>query len=284
MLFTSKNILLKTVILMSFALLTSNGFAEEAPATTTPPATAPATAPAAPVATAPAAPAVPEIKAPELKAPAVQAPAVAAPEVKAPEMKAAAEMNTPPVPPPAAPQHRENYFGLHGAVGLPNPITYGLDYIHSSGLFSMEVSGGAYSFKYQGADIDLKNTQVGLRWHPWAGSFFLGAAYGSRTISGSKSDTVSGIPATVKAEVKSNYATPMLGWLWGAKDGGFFAGMEFGWQIPSGVTTDISTNAPASIQAQATYQTLDSDVRDAAKKVGDTALPHITLLKLGWLF
>jgi hypothetical protein len=186
--------------------------------------------------------------------------------------------------PPAKPTNSEHYFGFHGAIGIPHPVTAGLDYVHSSKLFSAELSAGDYKFTYSGTDIQIKNSQIALRWHPWAGSFFAGSYYGSRTISGEKSEVISGIKATVKADITTNYVTPVIGWLWGIDNGGFFASFEIGYQAPSNVKTTYTTNASAAVQLTTEYQTLDTDIKDAGKKIGEANLPHITLFKIGWLF
>ncbi|MBX2987668.1 MAG: hypothetical protein KF802_07200 [Bdellovibrionaceae bacterium] len=73
----------------------------------------------------------------------------------------------------------EHFFGLHAAVGLPHPINYGLIYVHSSRLFSADFGTGSYKFTVDGVNAKIDNTEVALRWHPWAGSFFLGAAVGN---------------------------------------------------------------------------------------------------------
>lgn len=179
---------------------------------------------------------------------------------------------------------KENYYGASAALGIPHPINFNFNFVHSSRLFSAEIGGGSYKFKVSGADLEIKNTQIGLHWHPWAGSFFVGALYGTRSLTGEKTDVVSGFNATVKAEITSNYLTPMVGWLWGADDGGFFGSIELGYLMPSAVKTTISTNAPAAVQTTTSYQDLETDVKNTGKKAGEMGLPHITLVKLGWLF
>ena len=179
---------------------------------------------------------------------------------------------------------KENYYGASAALGIPHPINFNFNFVHSSRLFSAEIGGGSYKFKVSGADLEIKNTQIGLHYHPWAGSFFVGAIYGTRSLTGEKTDVVSGFNATVKAEITSNYLTPMVGWLWGADNGGFFGSIELGYLMPSNVKTTLTTNAPTAVQTTTAYQDLESDVKNTGKKAGEMALPHITLVKLGWLF
>lgn len=181
-------------------------------------------------------------------------------------------------------QSAPHYFGLHASLGLPHPINYGLNYLHSSGLFSVEFSTGSFGATVSDVKAKIENTEIGLRWHPWASSFFVGALVGNQKISAEKTETIQGYSATAKVDIKSTYFTPHLGWFWGAHNGGFFTSLEIGAQLPSGNTTDISSNAPANIQADPEYVKNEKDVREQSEKVGKSTFPYVTLLKIGWLF
>lgn len=177
-----------------------------------------------------------------------------------------------------------HYFGLHASIGFPHPINYGLNYVHSSGFFSAEISTGNFSITMSDVKLKIDNTEIGARWHPFAGSFYLGALVGSQKITGSKTERVSGFDAEATVDIKSSYITPHLGWMWGVADGGFFMSMDFGFQTNSGVTSDLTSNAPPAVQAQQDYIDLAKDVKDNGEKIGKQSLPAITLLKIGWLF
>lgn len=178
----------------------------------------------------------------------------------------------------------EHYFGLSGTVGLPHPLSVGLEYIHSSKIFSVGLGAGSFSIKQDGADLGIGHSDVALRWHPFMGSFYVGALLGQQKIVGKKTETISGQSITAEIEIKSGFTTPVLGWMWGSSNGGFFAGMELGYQSPSGVKSTLTTNADSTIQATQEYKDLEKDARDAADKIGNTSLPHLALLKIGWLF
>jgi hypothetical protein len=179
-------------------------------------------------------------------------------------------------------------FGVHASVGLPHPVNFGLNYMHSSRIFSSEISTGSYSLKVSGVDVKLENLELALRWHPFAGAFFVGGLLGNQKITAVKTELVTdGIVSanvTGTAEVKSNYLTPHLGWFWGMDDGGFFVSFDIGLQTPSGVSTTFSSDVPAALQSHADYVQLEADVKDEGNKVGNMSLPYMTLLKLGWMF
>lgn len=178
-----------------------------------------------------------------------------------------------------------HYFGVHAAAGLPHPVSFGLNYLHSSGMFSAELNTGSFNMKADDVSIGMNHMQVGLRWHPFMGAFFVGANVGQRSINGEKTETINTIPVTAKVEVKSNYVMPQLGWMWGAQNGGFFMALEFGFLSPSGVETTLTTNVndPMVIN-DPEYRKLEEDVKKAGNDLGNIGLPSLSLLKLGWLF
>lgn len=192
-----------------------------------------------------------------------------------------------PVPTPATDETQggsSHLFGLHAAVGLPHPVTVGLNYVHPSRLFSGELNFGSYAMTASDVDVKMTNAEVGLRWHPFAGSFYLGALIGSRSLTAEKTETIQGIPVSAKAEVKSNYVAPHIGWMWGLDGGGFFVSMDVGALSPNGATTTFTSDAPGAVQGTQEYIDLDKEVRDQGDKLGTMTLPLWTLLKLGWMF
>ncbi len=205
--------------------------------------------------------------------------------------------DTPAVPPealskpiPPAPKASEekagsHHFGLHGSLGVPHPLNYGLNYIHSSGLFSAEFSMGSFKHKIQDVDAKLENMEIGLRWHPWRGSFFVGMLLGQHTVTATKTETVTGIGSvTGTAKVKADYLTPHVGWMWGMEGGGFFGGFEIGYQSPMNAKVEYNDNAPAGATLFSEYNEFRKDVQDQGEKYGKMGLPYLALLKIGWLF
>ncbi len=178
----------------------------------------------------------------------------------------------------------EHLFGLHAALSVPHPLSAGLDYVHSSRYFSLGVGAGSFGLKISDTDVSIKNTEFALRWHPFAGSFYVGALLGNQNITAEKTEIIQGQTIIGKAEVKSSYITPNVGWMWGMDNGGFFASMELGFQSPSNVKTDFTSNADATIQLQPEYQDLRKDVIKQGDDIGNKGLPHIVLIKVGWLF
>ena len=181
-------------------------------------------------------------------------------------------------------EENEHYFGLSASVGLPHPLNVGREYLHSSKLCSVGVSTGSFSHTQEGAKLGIGSSDVALRWHPFRGSFYLGALLGEQKITGEKTEVISSQSITAEVEVKSSYSTPVLGWMWGSGNGGFYASMEFGYQTPSGVKSKLVTNADSIVRATPEYAELEKDVKDAANDIGNMSLPHVVLLKLGWLF
>lgn len=187
-------------------------------------------------------------------------------------------------PAPRNQDGRSHYFGLNAAVGLPHPVSFGLDYAHGSGWFSAGVSTGSTSLTVSNVSASMKHTDLALRVHPFTGAFYLGVLLGQQTISAKETRSIQNADVTAEVDIKSSYTTPHLGWMWGIADGGFFVSLDFGFQSPSGVSTSFSSNAPAALVNTQEYKDLEKEVKDQGNKLGEIGLPHMTLLKLGWLF
>ncbi len=185
-------------------------------------------------------------------------------------------------------------FGIHAAVGLPHPVTFGLDW-QPMKLVTVNLDMGKFGLKVgsQGT-FDLTNFELTGRFHPFSGSFFVGAAFGrqSLSVSATKSYVVTGYAdqdTTLKIAVKSTYWTPMLGWVWGAGNSGLTFGMEFGYLMPlspKATTTVTMTDAAAEAALKATpeFQKQQKDSNDLAEKLGKASIPFVTLLRIGYLF
>lgn len=223
---------------------------------------------------------------PDLAAPAPQNAPVPSPVVNPSDetLKPESAPTAAPAETPIPANEGRSLYGLHAAFGLPHPYTAGFNYVDSSKLFSAEINFGSYSTTLDGVDAKMSNIEAGLRWHPFAGSFFVGADVGTHTITAEKTETILGQAINAKADVKANYVSPKFGWLWGGASAGFFWSMDFGALVPLNTTVDFTTNADATIKAQPDYATLDNDVHDQGKKLGETTLPLWTLIKIGWLF
>lgn len=195
-------------------------------------------------------------------------------------------MAPPPVasPAPTSSDSGIGYFGLNLGVGVPYLTQVGLNYLHSSNMFSVELGYSALNATLSDVTVGLNKTELSVRWHPFMGAFYLGVGFGQSTMSGKSKDTINGQSVEAKVEIKSSTMTPQIGWMWGVADGGFFFGMDIGIQNPSGVKSTFTTNADLAAQATADYKKLEEDTRDQADKLGETAIPLVTLLRFGYLF
>lgn len=127
------------------------------------------------------------------------------------------------------------------------------------------------------AEASWNDLSLAARWYPWAGRFFLGARAGTRSFEASaKDETAPGVTTEASAKVRSTYLAPELGWRF-AWQNGFFMGIELGWQLI--LSSDTTLDIPAATDPQTR-----ADVVDAADAVGDTGLPILTVLQLGWYF
>jgi hypothetical protein len=188
-------------------------------------------------------------------------------------------------------------MGPSVALGLPHPLTGALDIVYAD-LVGLSLSAGRSGTELDKTELEIRNWDLTLRWFPFRGSFFFGAAYGQQGIVGKRTVDLevdaSGVPLTVpttlRLEIESTYLTPQLGWFarW---DSGFTLGFDFGLQMPSGAKSELQT-AFANVSAASEAAVITSedyiknkkDVEDAAEMIGKQALPYITFLRMGWLF
>ena len=193
-------------------------------------------------------------------------------------------------------QLSEFRLGPTAALGLPHPLTYGLEFLQG-GLFGRAFTLGTFNTKVSDAKVSLSSWDIRVRWFPWRSAWFGGLAFGQQKASGEiKKDAVDGgavgkFDATMKLTAKTSYATPHVGWssTW---ESGFTMGFEVGLQVPLSSKEEFSAkfagnltaDQEAQIKAGDDYKKLDSDAKEVAKKIGSTVLPHLTLVKVGWLF
>lgn len=192
-------------------------------------------------------------------------------------------------------------LGASLSVAIPHPLNYGLDltlYKYVGLAASVSSIEEAELDSYKGASFGLKHWDVRARVFPFAGSFFLGAAYGQQKLSAQGKVSVpvtvatvtTTVPATLKLEVNSNVFTPHLGWFW-LWDFGLVLGTEFGYQMTLGnPKTDFSVTfegASAAAQEEAKkskeYKENEKIVRDLGDTVGKAGLPYWTFLRVGWM-
>lgn len=221
------------------------------------------------------------------------APTASAPEVSATEPKKEAK------------EGASEHYGLFGplrigptaSVGFPFLLNYGVDATWERTIGAGFGLGRMKRDVNSTTKIELFNWDMRLRWFPWQGSFFLGAAYGNQNIVGQTTQDVamdSGgvpltIPTTLRLEVKTTYLTPHLGWF-STWDCGFTLGFELGYQMPLSSKAElqqafenVSVAAEDSVTNSESFKKTKSDIEKVAETFGKKAVPYINLIRIGWL-
>lgn len=178
-------------------------------------------------------------------------------------------------------------YGANFGMGIPYLSQVGLNYIHPSKYFSSELSYNRFNMSVEDGStltVDLTKIEFALRWHPFAGSFYVGVGVGNQTLVVKATEFILANTVESKAEVKSNLITPQFGWLWGMSDGGLFGGIDFSLHSPSSPKTTFTTNADSTEQATQAYQDLERDVNEEGDKFGETSYISFTFLRIGYLF
>lgn len=166
-------------------------------------------------------------------------------------------------------------FGASAAFGIPFLTQIHAHYqlndqvSFSAGLNSLSLDAGE-------ASVSMTLPEVIVKYHPFAGAFFVGGGLGSNSLEVTATESVTS--NKISAKVDSTAMIIKTGWMWGASDGGFWYGMDFSYISPSGASSTIT--APGVSTSDPNYQ----DAVDAAEKYGETALFNLTLLRIGWMF
>lgn len=188
-------------------------------------------------------------------------------------------------------------FGPSVSIGIPHPLTGAVDLVYAD-LVALSLSAGRAGTELDETDIEIRNWDIALRWFPFGGSFFLGAAFGEQGIVGKRTETLDvdaggttlKVPTTVRLEIESKYFTPQLGWF-ARFDSGLTLGFDIGVQLPSSAKSDLQTSfanvsaaGEAAVKASEEYKETEKDVKDAAELIGEKAIPYVNLIRVGWLF
>lgn len=192
-------------------------------------------------------------------------------------------------------------FGFHIDLNVPHVLNYGVDYWHSSRWFSAALSMGGFGAKNlgktssdpEGINLKISNQEFAARVHPFQGSFYVGALYGSHKLIGEKTATYTVLgntrTTTLTNTIDAKYLTPHIGWLW-STGFGLTWGMDFGYLSPSNVKTTLDEGSITSDPLYPTLQTQPDYIENRRKlieesdKIGKTSLPFIALIRVGWLF
>ncbi len=192
-------------------------------------------------------------------------------------------------------------IGPNFVVGAPHPLHLDLDFRSTKADLSFAVGGGylPIQFNVDGADGPVKFSMLNYdargRWHPFHGSFFLGAAIGRQVIK-TKANTdftvaTEKVPTELRIDLNNLYVTPHMGWMW-IFGSGFTFGFEFGAQVPltSRSTADIALTNPAQnalldmVKQTPEYIQLKTDVEDTSNRIGKQVFPYVAVLRIGWHF
>jgi len=189
----------------------------------------------------------------------------------------------------AAERGRESFrIGPAVAVGLPHPLNWSLETMFGR-AFSAAFGVGSSRVSVDDVRFSISNWDVRARWHPFLGAFHLGAAVGNQRLRGETSASVLGTETKFKVSAKSRYLTPHIGWqsVW---DSGLTIGSEIGWQLAMSGDVDVSTrfeSIPAdenAVFASEEFQKERKKAEDAAESRAKKGIPHVKLLRVGWLF
>jgi hypothetical protein len=187
-------------------------------------------------------------------------------------------------------------IGGSAALSLPHVINLGIETMIGQ-RFGISLNYGNATRTLNSVDVGVRHTDLRLRWFPWAGSFFVGSAFGTHKLTGElnrvikDAATKQNIDVHGKLSASANYIAPQFGWfsVW---DSGFTMGCDFGYLMPSRANSSFSANFGAipsgvsedSLRESAEYKEMKKDLEDAAKKYASMPLPFVTLMRIGWMF
>ncbi len=166
-------------------------------------------------------------------------------------------------------------FGVNVGIGLPYLGQVGANYTFSSQL-RLSVVYNILDVEIDDAKAKLVMPEIFVTYHPFSGSFFLGAGLGREKLEVTATEAFTS--NQIRAEVTATTAVAKLGWMWGADDKGFWFGVDLAYIIPMNAKSELT--APGVPTTDPNYQ----DVVDAMDKFGDTAYFNITIARLGYIF
>jgi hypothetical protein len=171
---------------------------------------------------------------------------------------------------------RTDHFriGVLGGVGFPRPLAIeGM--VKIEGILGLGVEYSAMpSLSIADVDTSFYAIAATARLFPFKNGFFLGLRAGRQHLGGEGTVTVA--PYGTYREsvtVDSTFLNPRIGFLW-TWDPGITLGIDAGVQVPVGAT--VSSSLPGGTQA-------NEEVMKVANTLGNSTLPTIDLLKVGFL-
>ena len=175
-------------------------------------------------------------------------------------------------------------LGPKVTVGLPLPLRFGLEGKWDN-LVGFSFDYGFFpKLTFDDVSIYASSWAIAARYYPWQRAFYLGLAFGSQTLTGTKTEVFSGESITATADYSTPFLTPQIGWRW-CFASGFFLGMELGVQLPISKSFTVSTDRE-DLNSNSTFETeitrLKNEANAEADKYGSTALPLLALVQFGF--
>ena len=161
-------------------------------------------------------------------------------------------------------------IGAFGGIGFPRPLSI-------EGMVKLEKLVGLgveYSVlpkqSISGVDVTFWAVAADARLFPFQNGFFLGLAAGHQHLGAATSTTLTG---PIEAAEETWFINPRLGFLttlaWGLT-----LGIDAGVQIP--ISATLASTLPPQVTA-------NQDVNSIARYLGETPVPTINLLRLGFM-
>lgn len=163
--------------------------------------------------------------------------------------------------------------GLNVGVGVPFLSQAGINYQFNP-TFGMSANYGLFEMTSGISKVKLAMPELLVNYHPFEGSFFLGAGLGQETMEAVA--TSNGQTASITVDAMTTVVK--TGWMWGIGNGGFWFGMDISYIAPTGAKETIV--APGVATTDQVYL----DAHDAAEKFGKLSYTNITFARIGWLF
>jgi hypothetical protein len=173
--------------------------------------------------------------------------------------------------------------GALAGVSFPRPLSI-------EGIVKLERAiavGAEYSSL---PDLTISSVQVGCwavagsaRVFPFRGPFFIGLRAGRQHLRASASVSAYGYNAPVGLSVDTTFLNPQLGLLW-TWSPGITLGVDAGLQVPLSSQSSSAFQGTVPTIAQPYVTSARHDAENVAKAIGQTPLPTLDLIRVGFLF
>ena len=173
--------------------------------------------------------------------------------------------------------------GALAGVSFPRPLSV-------EGLVKLE-RAVAVGVEYSTLpDLTVSNVQVGCwaiagsaRFFPFRGPFFVGLRAGRQHLLATAAVSAYGYSAPVGLSVDTTFLAPQVGFMW-TWSPGITLGIDAGLQVPLASQSSSTLQATVPTVAQPYVTSARQSAENVAKTVGQTPLPTIDLIRVGFLF